>query len=72
MITKSERLLLVQWLIETNDEEAISRVKKIKDESAVLTEAQEAVLSQRIKRYRAGEMKFSSWTDVKNRIKANG
>ncbi len=35
-----------------------------------LTPEQENILEQRIKKYEKGQMKFSSWTDAKKRIKA--
>ncbi len=33
-----------------------------------LTTEQEAILNERMERYEKGEMKFSSWDDVKSRI----
>ncbi|MFA6058267.1 MAG: addiction module protein [Taibaiella sp.] len=71
MITETERLSLIQWLIETKDENAISKIKEIKNESASLTEAQQMVLAKRLERYRNGETKFSSWDDVKKRIRSD-
>jgi putative addiction module component (TIGR02574 family) len=71
MISERERLSLIQWLIETKDEQAISKIKEIKNESASLTEAQQKILDKRLERYRNGETKFSSWEDVKKRIRSD-
>lgn len=71
MITETERLSLIQWLIGTKDENAISKIKEIKDESETLTEQQQKVLAKRLERYRSGKTMFSSWDEVKSRIQSN-
>ena len=68
MITEAERLVLLQWLIETEDEDAISEVQKIKENSSFRESACNRVLDNRIKRFNYGETKFSSWKEVKSRI----
>ncbi len=71
MITEAERLVLLQWLIETEDEEAISEVQKIRTNSGHLTNEQDSILEARLKRFAEGKTKFSSWGEVKNRIQSN-
>jgi putative addiction module component (TIGR02574 family) len=71
MISETDRLSLIQWLIGTKDENAISKIKEIKDESETLTEQQQKVLAKRLERYRNGKTMFSSWDEVKSRIQSN-
>lgn len=71
MITETDRLSIIQWLIETSDEKAISKIKEIRNKSVSLTEAQYSVLAKRLERLGRGETKFSSWDDVKKRIQSN-
>jgi len=70
MITETDRLALLQWLRETEDEEAISKVQKIRNNSRFLNSESNRVLDTRIQRFNSCETKFSSWEEVKSRIQA--
>ncbi|KAA5536350.1 addiction module protein [Taibaiella lutea] len=68
MIIENEKLSIIQWIIETEDEEIISQINAIKNNHLSLTEEQKKVLSNRLKRYTEGSMQFRSWEEVKAKI----
>jgi hypothetical protein len=63
------KLGLIQWIAETNDVDSIKKIQTIRNSSIHLTAEQESILEKRMEKYEQGLMKFSSWNEVKNKIK---
>jgi hypothetical protein len=68
MMIENEKLSIIQWIIETEDEEIISQINAIKNNHLSLTLEQRKVLGKRLKRYSEGSMQFRSWKDAKAKI----
>ena len=68
MSSQELKLELIHWLSETTDEHVLEKVQAIRDTSSYLTKEQENILDERLERYDRGEMKFSSWEEVKAQI----
>lgn len=64
------RLDLIHWLAETNDSESIRKVQEIRNSAIQLTPEQETILDSRMETYEKGQMKFSSWEEVRKNIEA--
>ncbi len=72
MDTKSIKIDLIHWLTELQDTSILKELQILKDrhkETDQLTTDQEKELDMRLEKYEAGEMKFSSWDTVKDRIR---
>lgn len=66
------KLDLIQWLAQIQDETLLKRIQFIKDskdEGVELSEEQLLELDERLEKYERGEMNFSSWEKVKDRVK---
>lgn len=66
------KLDLIQWLAQIQDESLLKKIQLIKDskeENLELSEEQLLELDARLEKYERGEMKFSSWEKVKERVK---
>jgi putative addiction module component (TIGR02574 family) len=59
---------LIEKLIQTEDEELLKQVEEIL-ESTDLSEEQKIELDRRMEKYRRGETKLYSWSDVKDHIR---
>ena len=62
------KLDLIQWIAETADMDSIRKIQAIRDASATLTPEQEAILKVRIEKYENGQMNFTPWNKVRERI----
>ncbi len=63
---------LIHWLTELHDEVILKKLEGMKreqEESFELSISHKKELDERLKKYEAGEMKFSSWSTVKERIR---
>ena len=72
MDTKSIKRDLIHWLTELQDPSILKELQILKDrpkETYQLSTDQEKELDIRLEKYEAGEMKFSSWDTVKDRIR---
>ena len=72
MDTKSIKIDLIHWLTELQDTSILKELQILKDrhkEMYDLSTDQEKELDIRLEKYEAGEMKFSSWDTVKDRIR---
>lgn len=68
MATAHEKLSIIQWIMETEDEAIIAEINAIRNDHIALAKEQKEVLNHRLKRYTEGNMEFSLWKDVKARI----
>ncbi len=68
MSAQELKLELIHWLTETTDETVLEKVQAIRDTSSYLSHEQESILEERLEKYDRGEMKFSSWEEVKANI----
>lgn len=72
MDTKSIKIDLIHWLTELQDTSIFKELQLLKDrhkETYQLSTDQEKELDIRLEKYEAGEMRFSSWDTVKDRIR---
>ncbi|MDE0560746.1 addiction module protein [Algoriphagus sp. NF] len=68
----SVKIDLIHWLTELQDQSVLEKVQELKEKqesSIVLSKEQQKELQDRIEIYDKGEMEFSSWDSVKNRIR---
>ncbi|NMM49014.1 addiction module protein [Marinigracilibium pacificum] len=68
----SVKIDLIHWLTELQDKSILEKLQVIKEQqesSFKLTSLQKKELDDRLKKYDAEEMKFSSWDKVKERIR---
>lgn len=73
MDIQSIKVDLIHWLTELQDLsvlEQLQRMKAKQESSLKLNSEQAKELDSRLKRYENGEMKFSSWEQVRERIKS--
>ena len=73
MDIQSIKVDLIHWLTELQDLSVLEQLQgmKAKQESSLkLNSEQTKELDSRLKRYENGEMKFSSWEQVRERIKS--
>ncbi len=71
MNSQEPKIELIHWPSETTDENVLKNARAIRDASSYLTREQENILEERLERYDRGEMKFSSWEEVKRNILRN-
>jgi putative addiction module component (TIGR02574 family) len=72
MDIQSVKIDLIRWLTELQDQSILKELQKLKEqqESAYeLSAEQKKELDSRLEKYENGEMKFSSWDTVKDRIR---
>ena len=72
MDIQSVKIDLIHWLTELQDKSILEKLKGLKEQqekSFELTKEQQEELDSRLKRYEDGEMKFSSWDSVKDRVR---
>ena len=72
MDTQSIKIDLIHWLTELQDTSILKELQMLKErhkETYQLSADQEKELDIRLKKYETGEMKFSSWDTVKDRIR---
>lgn len=72
MDIKATKLSLIQWLTELRDRSVLEKIVWLREHSAEteeeLTSEQAHILDERLKKYKSGKMKFSSWDTVKENI----
>lgn len=69
------KLDLIRWLTQIQDKSLLMKIQLLKDgmeNEPELSEEQLFELDQRLIKYEAGQMEFSSWEDVKDRLKSRG
>jgi putative addiction module component (TIGR02574 family) len=67
------KLDLLKWLTQLQDEvvlEKINALKEASEEETGLSSEQIEELDRRLEKYQRGEMEFSSWESVKERVKS--
>lgn len=72
MDTQSIKIDLIHWLTELQDTSILKKLQILKEshkEAYQLSTDQEKELDIRLEKYEAGEMKFSSWDKVKDRVR---
>ncbi len=72
MDIKSVKIDLIHWLTELQDKAVIKKLQGLKEqqESAFeLSSEQKKELEGRLEKYENGEMEFSSWDMVKDRVR---
>lgn len=72
MDVQSLKIDLIHWLTEFQDKSVLKKLQGLKEQqekSFELTKEQEDELDSRLKNYESGEMKFTSWDSVKDRIR---
>lgn len=72
MDTQSIKIDLIHWLTELQDKSILKELQILKEshkESFQINAAQKKELDIRLEKYESGEMKFSSWDSVKDRIR---
>jgi putative addiction module component (TIGR02574 family) len=63
---------LIHWLTELHDETILMKLEGLKreqEENFELSISHKKELDERLNKYETGEMKFSSWSTVKERIR---
>ncbi|QCK14482.1 addiction module protein [Mangrovivirga cuniculi] len=71
----SVKIDLIHWLTELQDKSILEKLQVIKEQqegTSNLTPAQKKELDDRLKKYESGNMNFSSWNTVKDRIRKRG
>lgn len=66
------KLDLINWLTQIQDKELLKKIQLLKEgieNESELSKEQLLELDQRLEKYEAGQMDFSSWEDVKVRLK---
>lgn len=63
------KIKLIHWLTELEDQSVLEKIIDVQEATVTLTNEQKEELDRRLDSYEAGNMKFSSWDDVKSRIK---
>jgi len=74
MDIQSVKIDLIHWLTELQDKAVLKKLQGLKEQQELaleLSAEQEEELEKRLKKYESGDMKFSSWDKVKNRIRSN-
>lgn len=68
------KLDLIKWLTQLQDEGVLKKInalREVNEEDIGLSSEQIDELERRLEKYRRGEMEFSSWESVKERIKSS-
>ncbi len=72
MDIQSVKIDLIHWLTELEDKPTLKKLQGLKEEQEItfeLSAEQKKELDSRLEKYEKGEMKFSSWETVKERIR---
>ncbi len=72
MDIQSIKIDLIHWLTELQDQSVLKKLQVLKEQqesSFELSAEQKKELDSRLEKYENGEMKFSSWDTVKNRVR---
>lgn len=72
MDIQSVKIDLIHWLTELQDKSILEKLQGLKEQQEIrfeLSEEQQKELDSRLEKYENGEMKFSSWETVKDRIR---
>lgn len=67
------KLDLIKWLSQLQDEGVLKKINALREadeEVASLSYEQINELERRLEKYQRGEMEFSSWESVKERVKS--
>ncbi|RAI84417.1 addiction module protein [Algoriphagus yeomjeoni] len=73
MDVPSIKIDLIHWLTELQDKSVIKQLQGLKEQQEStfdLSEEQVEELDSRLEKYKNGEMKFSSWDKVKERVRS--
>jgi putative addiction module component (TIGR02574 family) len=68
------KLDLIKWLSQLQDEGVLKKInalREVNEEAIGLSSEQIDELERRLEKYRRGEMEFSSWESVKERVKSS-
>lgn len=72
MDVQSVKIDLIHWLTELQDKTVLKKLQGLKEQqetSFELSEEQKKELDGRLEKYENGEMDFSPWDTVKNRVR---
>ncbi len=72
MDVQSVKIDLIHWLTELQDKSTLKKLQGLKETQKDVFELgaeQEKELDHRLEKYENGEMKFSSWDAVKDRVR---
>lgn len=72
MDVQSLKIDLIHWLTELQDKSVLKKLQGLKEEhesSIDLSADQQEELDDRLEKYENGEMKFSPWDTVKERVR---
>lgn len=74
MDMQSVKSELIHWLAELQDKSVLKKLQVLKEQqenSFELSTEQQEELDIRLEKYEKGEMEFSSWKTIKNKIKTS-
>ena len=74
MDVESVKIDLIHWLIELQDKTVLKKLQGLKEQQGELFELgeeQKKELDSRLNKYEGGEMKFSSWDSVKEKVRSS-
>lgn len=72
MDIQSVKIDLIHWLTELQDKSTLKKLQGFKEQQEInfeLSVEQKKELDSRLEKYENGEMKFSSWETVKDRVR---
>ena len=72
MDVQSVKIDLIQWLTELQDKSVLKKLQVLKEQqesSFELSAEQRSELDGRLEKYENGEMEFSPWETVKNKVR---
>lgn len=72
MDVQSVKIDLIHWLTELQDKTVLKKIQGLKEQQEStfeLSAEQKNDLDGRLEKYENGEMEFSSWETVKNRVR---
>jgi putative addiction module component (TIGR02574 family) len=72
MDVQSVKIDLIHWLTELQDKSVLKKLQGLKEQqesSFELNAEQKEELDSRLEKYENGEMKFSPWNTVKDRVR---
>lgn len=72
MDVQSVKIDLIHWLTELQDKTILKKLQSLKEQqesSFELSTEQQNELDSRLEKYENGEMRFSSWETVKDRVR---
>ena len=72
MDVQSIKIDLIQWLTELQDKSVLKKLQGLKEQqesSFELSAEQQRELDGRLEKYESGEMEFSPWDTVKDRVR---